>query len=125
MADRIVLGAEPASVGRARRFCAGILEEWDANDATVDLVTLLVSELVTNVVLHAGTPCELNIEGGPRLRVEVADGSTEPPVQKHYDNDAGSGRGLHLLEVLSDRFGTDLTDHGKRVWFEVGWQREA
>jgi anti-sigma regulatory factor (Ser/Thr protein kinase) len=123
MADRIVLGAEPASVGRARRFCAGILEGWHAPDATVDVVTLLVSELVTNVVLHAGTPCELAINDGPPLRVEVADGSTEPPIQKHYDTDAGSGRGLHLLEVLSDRFGTDLTPTGKMVWFEVSSPR--
>jgi len=125
MADRIVLGAEPASVGRARRFCTGVLEGMRANDATVDLVTLLVSELVTNVVLHAGTPCELAISAGRDLRVEVADGNPSPPIAKHYDTDAASGRGLHLLEVLSDRFGTDLTPDGKRVWFEVGWQSEG
>jgi len=125
MSNRIVLGAEPASVGRARRFCAGVLEGWQANEATVDLVTLLVSELVTNVVLHAGTPCELAITSGPPLRVEVADGNPTPPVQKRYDTDAGSGRGLHLLEVLSDRYGTDALPGGKLVWFEVGWQPEG
>jgi len=123
MADRIMLGADPASVGTARRFCTGILQGWHATEDTVDLVALLVSELVTNVVLHAGTPCELAILEGPSLRVEVEDGNPDLPVQKHYDTEAGSGRGLHLLEVLSDRFGTDLTPQGKRVWFEVGWQR--
>ena len=123
MGDTIVLGAEPASVGRARRFCASLLDEWEASEDTIDLVTLLVSELVTNVVLHAGTPFELVISGGDPLRVEVADGSDSMPVQKWYETDAGSGRGLHLLEALSDRYGADVVPGGKRVWFEVGWQR--
>lgn len=121
MSDTIVLGAEPSSVGQARRFASGLLEKWDADEAIKDLVTLLVSELVTNVVLHAGTTCELSLSRDRRLRVEVTDGSSAAPMRKRYDVDAASGRGMHLLEALSDRCGTEATPTGKRVWFEVAW----
>ena len=62
MADGLKLEGRPSSVATARRFCEARLVEWGA-DELADVVSLLVSELVTNVVLHAGTSCECASSG--------------------------------------------------------------
>jgi anti-sigma regulatory factor (Ser/Thr protein kinase) len=126
MHERIVLHADPSSVGAARRFCARTLAGWGASDELVDSVCLVVSELVTNAVLHAGTSCELTVSGPESVaadvvRIEVTDGDPAAPLAKRYDVDAASGRGLHLVEALSDRFGTQHRGDGKAVWCEVAW----
>jgi anti-sigma regulatory factor (Ser/Thr protein kinase) len=129
MHERIVLHAEPASVGTARRFCAGTLGRWGASRNLVDSACLLVSELVTNAILHAGTTCELTVTGPADasrgvIRIEVTDGDAATPVTKRYDVEveAGSGRGLQLVEALSQRFGTRQVDAGKAVWCEMPWE---
>ena len=80
-----MLEAEPGSVSKARRYCEQRLADWGAGDL-VDTVALLVSELVTNVVLHAGTACELRLKRGERLRVEVVDGSQRRPIRGAVPN---------------------------------------
>jgi hypothetical protein len=121
MGDGLMLEPEPSSVSKARRYCEACLTAWDAVEL-VDTVSLLVSELVTNVVLHAGTACELRLERGRRLRVEVVDGSTSRPVRGLVQPDANSGRGLLLVESLSADSGTVVGADGKRVWFEMDWE---
>jgi anti-sigma regulatory factor (Ser/Thr protein kinase) len=81
----------------------------------------LVSELVTNVVLHAHTPCELRLEPGERLRVEVIDGSRRLPTRGLFRPEGSSGRGLLLVDALSADSGTVVEANGKRVWFELEW----
>lgn len=120
MAGGLRLEDKASSVARDRRFCEVCLADWGAVDL-VATTSLLVSELVTNVVLHARTPCQLRLERGARLRVEVIDGSRQSPVRHHADPDAGSGRGLLLVEALSAESGTILEPTGKRVWFELEW----
>jgi anti-sigma regulatory factor (Ser/Thr protein kinase) len=127
MQERIVLDAEPSSVGAARRFCARTLERWGASADLVDSVSLLVSELVTNAILHAGTSCQLTVKGPDALdagvvRIEVSDGDSAVPVPKRYDVDAASGRGLQMVEALSQRYGTVQDGGGKAVWCEVAWE---
>jgi anti-sigma regulatory factor (Ser/Thr protein kinase) len=127
MHERIVLHAEPSSVGTARRFCARTLRRWGASGDVVDSVCLVVSELVTNAVLHAGTSCELTVlgpgeVGGDVIRIEVADGDAAEPVTKRYEVQAASGRGLLLVEALSERFGTRKLGAGKTVWCDVAWE---
>lgn len=108
------------AVGTARRFAAAALEGWGRGDL-VDTVALLVSEVVTNVVLHAGTAGELVIElGDGGVRIEVHDGTGRLPQRKAYGEDASTGRGLVLVELLADDWGAEPTDAGKCVWFEVG-----
>lgn len=130
MGESIDLEADSSEVARARRFCVDLMTTWGTNEIVVDTVELLVSEVVTNAVLHARTACHLTIErvlagadgkvrGPNRVRVEVSDGDPTLPMSKHYDLEAGSGRGLHLIEALSDGFGTEPGPNGKRVWFEV------
>lgn len=108
------------AVGAARRFAAATLESWGRGDL-VDTVALLVSEVVTNVVLHAGTAGELVVERRDgRVRIEVHDGTGQLPQRKAYGEEASTGRGLALVELLADDWGAEPTDAGKRVWFEVG-----
>ncbi|MEZ5183328.1 MAG: ATP-binding protein [Acidimicrobiales bacterium] len=120
MSGSIELPAEVGSVAVARRWARELLEADDLGPA-VDTAVLLVSELVTNVVLHARTTCTLRIELGTTVRVEVVDGSEElPEVVVATDPLAPSGRGMRLVEGLSTAFGADaLAGGGKRVWFEL------
>ena len=78
--DRLRLPPEPASAGAARRFVTNALS---ASDIDVGLVSLLVSELVSNVVLHAHTPLEVAVRTrGTHLRVTVTDESPVIPAMK-------------------------------------------
>lgn len=113
------LPAEPASAGRARRFVSEVLGDWNL-DSITDVATLLVSEVVTNAVLHAGTDLTVQLRRSSAcLRVEVADGSTQSAARRHYDRDATTGRGLALVETLSDDWGVDAATEGKTVWFDM------
>jgi anti-sigma regulatory factor (Ser/Thr protein kinase) len=90
--------------------------------ALSDTMALLVSELVSNVVLHARTPCSLSILQKPdRIRVEVQDGSDRlPGMRERTDPLAQSGRGMQLVDGLSSAHGVDPQPKGgKRVWFEL------
>ncbi len=109
----------PASAGEARRFVGSILDDPDL--ALISYTaTMLVSELVTNAVLHAGTPIEVVVRlGGDRVRVEVHDGAPRLPMRKHYSTMSGTGRGLLLVEQLASDWGAEPTDAGKTVWFEL------
>jgi anti-sigma regulatory factor (Ser/Thr protein kinase) len=87
-----------------------------------DTMALLVSELVSNVVLHARTPCSLRIaQQRGRIRVEVRDGSDRlPGMRERPDPLAQSGRGMQLVDGLSVAHGVDPDPcGGKRVWFEL------
>ena len=92
----------------------------------VDPVLLLTSEVVTNALLHSGTRLVLTVvRDGAGVRVEVADGSAVPPVQRRHSTSASTGRGVQLLEAVADEWGWTATSPGKLVWFRVltdaGW----
>jgi len=115
-----VLPGKPASVGRARRLVADALAAW-ALDALVDDASLLVSEVVTNAVLHAGTDVTIRIRrAGGGVRVEVADGSPVAPAPRRYHGEAVTGRGLQILGSTASAWGTTITGSGKVVWFDLG-----
>jgi anti-sigma regulatory factor (Ser/Thr protein kinase) len=122
MLHEIDLTPTPASVAQARRWSADVGREL-GYDAVVDTISLLVSELVSNVVLHARTPCRLTMEDSAgRLRVEVCDGSDSLPGDPApSDPMALSGRGILLVSALSTAHGAaPLPGGGKVVWFELG-----
>lgn len=113
------VAAEPTSVGDARRFLRSALYGWDA-DGFEETATLLVSEVVTNVVLHARTAAALVVRlVEDRLRVEVRDGSPLLPIAKQYGIEATTGRGVGLLDAMSSAWGVEATASGKTVWFEL------
>jgi PAS domain S-box-containing protein len=89
-------------------------------DDLVETAVLLVSEVVTNALLHAGTPIDvaayLDDDG---LHVEVGDGSLHLPVRRRYASTAGTGRGLLMLEQMVDDWGVSQHQRGKTVWFRL------
>jgi anti-sigma regulatory factor (Ser/Thr protein kinase) len=114
---------QPARIAAARRELRGILQDWYSPDAA-DAAVLLVSELLTNVLLHTDQEGALVAElSGPpgerRLRIEVSDGSDELPHLRSPGEMASSGRGLVLLDLLADRWGVRPSGEGKLVWFEM------
>ena len=114
--------ADPTSAGEARRFVDATLRRWSC-DHFVDVASLLVSELVANAVLHAGTSIAVVVRvDGDRLRVEVHDGNGRLPARKHYSTLSATGRGLMLVERMSRDWGVAATSGGKVVWFELEQQ---
>jgi anti-sigma regulatory factor (Ser/Thr protein kinase) len=111
---------EASSAGQARRFVDATLRTWNC-DALIEVATLLVSELVSNAILHAGTGIRVVLRmHGPRLRVEVHDGNGRLPAQKHYSATSATGRGLLLVERMADDWGVrPAAAGGKSVWFEL------
>lgn len=119
----------PESARAAREAVLGALAAAGRDDLA-DAASLLVSELVTNAIVHARTPIDLDVVAGAAgLRVAVRDESSTMPAQRHYGRSATTGRGLGLVEMMSDRHGTDSNpDNGKTVWFELGamaWGRDV
>ena len=79
---------------------------------------LLVSELVSNSVLHGGPPVVVAIEcDGDALQVRVRDGSSVMPARRTAGHGDESGRGLALVDTLSSDWGVDPKPDGKHVWF--------
>jgi len=96
-------------------FLLGLPEE------TRQAAALLVSEVTTNVVLHARTAFSVCAHLGAQiLRVEVVDGSPKQPIVKRPEAFETSGRGMALVSQLADSWGSELVaDGGKLVWFEL------
>ncbi|MGH8989165.1 MAG: ATP-binding protein, partial [Acidimicrobiales bacterium] len=86
----------------------------------VDVAVLLVSELLANAVVHAGTDIRLRIDVGEGVvRVEVEDSGVEMPDPGLADAMAEGGRGWLLVEQLADRCGWNRLENGKSTWFEL------
>ena len=117
----VTLPPAPQSARRARRFVGDVLSSAGADDL-IDIAELLTSELVTNGIVHAHTDLQLVVEATARwVRVEVVDRNPLLPARRSYDDDALTGRGLEMVELLADEFGMQpLADAGKRVWFRLG-----
>jgi anti-sigma regulatory factor (Ser/Thr protein kinase) len=112
----IVLPAESASPGRARRAIAA---HFRSHPRLADLV-LCVSEAVTNAVVHAGTELRLVARSdGPTVRVEVTDDGGGRPRRRNPPPSSPSGRGVLLIDLLSARWGVDDRGPGKTLWLEL------
>jgi DNA-binding NarL/FixJ family response regulator len=104
---------------QARAFARSTLQQW-ADADTVDTVELLLSELVTNAVVHANSSPDVALRLLPdRLHVAVTDRMQLDLDRPPADDDAESGRGLSLVEALASSWGTVPVDDGKIVWFDV------
>lgn len=116
------LPARTSSPWRARLEVESLRIRHDLGDASSrsvawDDAMLVVSELVTNAIVHAGTAVDLDLEvlPGEVLEVHVSDGSRTPPARRPVV-DASGGAGIRLVEQLSSDWGCDITAHGKTVW---------
>lgn len=114
-----VLPAERHSIREARQFVGQALQQWGVPDL-LDIATLLVSEVATNAVLHAGSSVDLVLQlDAHRLRVVVADDSSDVLRRRVASEGDSSGRGIEMVEALSAAWGIDVLPGGKRVWFEL------
>jgi len=86
----------------------------------VDDVRLMVSELVTNAIVHARSACTVTLRiDDAGIRVEIGDGCPQAPTIRRPAPGEPHGRGLLIIESLADRWGVDTGDTGKTVWFEL------
>ncbi|MFF4155956.1 SpoIIE family protein phosphatase [Streptomyces sp. NPDC001678] len=128
---RTSLPGDARAPSAARRFVRGVLAGWNAHAVVTDDATLLVSELVTNAVVHAGTSvdleCRLDPERGGSLVVEVTDHHPTREFRARprqgcgdrADGPAHSGQGLRLVAELAETWGTAYRRTDKTVWFHL------
>ena len=118
---RAELVGEPTSARDARRLVADTLHDWDLAHLE-EFAVLLVSEVVTNAVLHARTSLAVEVARQDDIvRVTVSDRSPARPERRRPGLQAGNGRGLGLLSVMATDWGTGPSHDPwrKDVWFEL------
>jgi anti-sigma regulatory factor (Ser/Thr protein kinase) len=112
------------NIAEARHGAQMVLASWAVPDEDSDAVALIVTELATNAIRHARVPgrtfdVALTYADDKAVEIEVSDGSRHRPAPKPYDPDATSGRGLLLVEALSDAWEVRDREFGKTVWARV------
>jgi anti-sigma regulatory factor (Ser/Thr protein kinase) len=129
----LALGAGPRGVQDARRWVVGTFRDIGRDDL-VECAEMAVSEVVTNALLHGLPPIQVRVRGTrEHPRVEVSDGSQEPPTLPSAGLDLDAiddfdldglddllltfGRGLSIVARASDAWGAEIEDDGKTVWF--------
>ena len=108
--------------GAARRAVIAVLTGWGFCDEDwLDAAAVVVSELVTNAVRHGGPPIVLCVkcDGVSDMQIRVSDGSVDPPEVQHAERLDEGGRGMMLVDLISEHWGVDTTDDGKVVWFQL------
>ncbi|MFI1829413.1 SpoIIE family protein phosphatase [Streptomyces sp. NPDC020412] len=112
---------DPDALRSARRMVRSAVEAWGGR-ARADEIELVADELTTNALLHTdgGASVTVRVLSGPqrRLRVEVEDLSSALPRRRDAGESGVSGRGLLLVDRLTDAWGVDPRGSGKSVWCE-------
>jgi anti-sigma regulatory factor (Ser/Thr protein kinase) len=115
-----VLEADAHAPHEARQLLARVACATH-NASVLDTAQLLVSELVTDALQHGRPPITLHIscveEAG--LQIELTDTAPGLPVLREHDLAAAHGRGIALVDMLSDDWGIRPGDQGKRIWFRL------
>lgn len=120
-------------VASTRRFVRDIAADWNAAEDIPDIVELLVSEVVTNALVHgvpngsegAGNPPAPGtiriavVRDGPLMTVDVRDPGVLAPRMRSADHLETSGRGLAIVASLADEWGWNHRHDGKSVWFRL------
>lgn len=119
--DQVQLPAEPQAAPMGRRWLRAVLEDWTVPWETVDDAVLCLSEVVTNAVIHAGTPSLVTAEMDERrLVVSVTDagrrGSARPVPSS---SDDVRGRGLAVVAAVSTAWNSEARADGSIVWFQL------
>lgn len=118
-----VAQTEPEQVSVARQQLRELLHDWSSPDQ-LDSAVLLLSEVLTNVLVHTDADALMVAEvtgggEGRRVRIEVTDTVDDLPHIRSPGELASSGRGLLLIELLADGWGVDPRGRGKTIWFEL------
>ena len=121
-----MLPNDPESAGQARATTRRALRAAGLPDDHVERAALLVSELVTNAVVHAASDVRIRVSARPVTRVEVEDDSPrlpKTPSPTAADALEPGGLGLTIVDCLASRWGADPRPKGKVVWFELDHER--
>jgi anti-sigma regulatory factor (Ser/Thr protein kinase) len=121
-AEVIELDGDPDAPARGRHAATEVLDGWGCEADTREDLLLVVSELVTNAVVHGAEPIVVTMLLAPqRIRVEVTDGAAESsPHSNRPPADAETGRGLSVVTRLAVAWGWRATPgSGKTVWAEL------
>jgi len=114
--ERLILAPLPIAARRARLFTRDVLDRWAVSDVADDAY-LVVSELVTNAITHGRPPIDLHVHRtANEVVLEVQDRAVYRPRRRRAEQDDEHGRGLHIVSVLADRWGSRATGTGKSVW---------
>ncbi|MDP9418253.1 MAG: ATP-binding protein [Actinomycetota bacterium] len=122
LSAQLALRPTPRAPAQARATAKAVLLEWGIDAAeTLDVAELVISELVTNAIRHAGSAgallLHLEMSGG--LLIAVADGSAIEPIAQELNDSSESGRGMSIVAALADSWGVDPWGDGKRVWIRI------
>ena len=119
----IELDGDPDAPARGRHAVTAVLDEWGCEPGTREDLLLVVSELVTNAVVHGAEPIRVTMVRAPeRVRVEVTDGAaaSSPHGNPRPPTDAETGRGLSVVTRLAVAWGWRASPgRGKTVWAEL------
>ncbi len=116
---QVTLEHTVASVRVGRQIVRRSLDGQDRG--RTDIAAVLTDELIANAVTHGEPPIVLTLEiNRGVLFVAVTDAAPDLPTVRRPSSDAESGRGMQLVDVLSDAWGVERLSPGKRVWFELG-----
>ena len=111
--------AELASAGRARSFVGGLCRSWGVQ-GTLAEAEMIVTELVENAVRHSNSDCDVTVRlADDTLTIGVSDHGVGLPRLLHPALDMPGGRGLLLVQNISERWGYEPTEDGKVVWADV------
>jgi anti-sigma regulatory factor (Ser/Thr protein kinase) len=112
--------ATPSSVAAARRLVLDAVSAFGLGDLD-DRAELLASELVTNAVRHAHGPVRVRASHrrARTITVTVCDEASALPTLEHRERSDDRGRGLQIVDAISDRWGVETRENGKCVWFEL------
>lgn len=118
-------------VRRLRHYLRGSLSEWEL-DPLMDELELLISEVVTNALIHAGSAVDVRLRRyADRVRVDVRDSDPHPPVvvpvvdvDRPEDDEAESGRGMLIVDAVASAWGSSPSGRGKTTWFELNTDQD-
>ncbi len=120
------MACEAESAGRARKLVTYALGEWGLGGLT-ETASLCVTELVANAVQHSGARTirvAVSRTTDHRVRIEVTEEDRTLPIRRHPGPYEQRGRGLMLIDALSELWGADLMRWGKAVWCEFDTTRD-
>ncbi len=109
--------ADSDAPSAARHFATPALRRWGLVGSGLENARVVLSELATNAVVHAGSPFSVTLRSdGSQIRISVTDRNRVRPSLCEQDSAAPSGRGLHLVNAFASAWGVEVSAVGKTVW---------